>query len=401
MSAICSGSRPAGVAASAARRYYLILIALGSLLFAPPVYSHAFVRTADRLTDFRQHIRFAVAWQKDGPGAIPAYTLAHSGWELALILLNKISGISLESASFLGALLAEAIVVLVLARWYAHPFLSQDQPLWKAALLVLGVSIAAPAALLWPLDRLLYMGYVGITTYHSPTMILLRPLALVQFANAVRCFDETHPHGRWQVAAGALVCILGTLVKPSLTICLLPALALIVAWRLARKQYVDGMGLLFGIAIPAGLVLAWQFLVTYHGAQDSSIKFLPFAVMGALSNALALKFLLSILFPLSVLIINFKHASKDIRMVLGWSLFAMGLVYTYFLAETGSRFLDGNFGWSGEIALFLLFAVSTLVWLENPASTRAQKWLLAGLWGLHITFGLIYYLRAAMSLPYS
>jgi hypothetical protein len=181
---------------------------------------------------------------------------------------------------------------------------------------------------------------------------------------------------------------------------LLPALGIILVYRLARKQYVNLTALLFGIGLPAGLMLAWQFLITYYGDEGSSIRFLPFAVMEASSGYLAPKLFLSILFPLSVLISYFKQVLKDTRMALAWLVFAFGILYTYLFAETGQRFLDGNFGWSGEIALVLLFAVSTLFWLENSTKRESYQWWLYAAWSLHVLFGLIYYSFCVLNYSY-
>lgn len=401
MSVISSGSRPVAIAALAARRYYLLLFALGLLVFAPVSYSHNYVRSRVGMTDFIEHGQWAVSLAQKGPASVPPDVVAHSGWQYLLIGLALIPGVSFKLAGFLGAVISGAAALLVLSVWFAPVLLKEGRPFWQSAVILLGVTLAAPIALLWPLDHHFYMGYVGITSYHNPTLALLRPFALLQFIYAYRCFVEESPLKGWQIAAGALASILAAYVKPSLALCILPAVGVLALLRLAQRKYVHVAGVGLGILVPTLLVLAWQFVLSYSGNEEGGIKFLPFAVMRAYSGWLGLKFLLSLAFPLGILVLFWNQAVQDARMVLAWLVFLFGAFLTYFFAEHGSQFLDGNFMWSGEIALMLLFAASTMFWLENRAGLPSRMRFLGVLWGLHVVFGIVYYLRAALSLPYA
>jgi hypothetical protein len=381
-------------------KFFLLLFTLALLISAPIGYSHTYIRTTNALTDFNQHMLWAISLDQNGSGSIPPYILAHSGWQILLIFLTRLFGISFNFAGFLSVLFLSGITVLILSWWYSPVLFKADQPLWKSAAATLGVSIAAPVSMLWGLDHLMYLGYIGITTYHNPTMILLKPFAFLQFIYAYHCFYNDHSLKKWQVVAGSLISILATFIKPSFAICILPSLGIIVVIRLIQKKYVNLSKLFFGIGLPTLLVLIWQFLLSYYENETGAIKYLPIAVMSAYSGYLGLKFFLSILFPLAVLIAFFKQAITDIRIVLVWSIFFFGTIFTYFLAESGPRFVDGNFGWSGEIALVLLFAVSTLFFLEISPKTRILKWGLTLTWLLHIMFGIFYYLLCVFNYSY-
>ncbi len=376
-----------------------LLIGLAVLLFAPTSYSHAYIRSADALSDFYQHMKWAISLLRYGTGSIPAFVLAHSGWEWLLISLHYLFGVSFHFAGFIGALFFSTLTVFILFLWYWPVLLKTNQPVWKSAVIILGVSIAAPVSLLWPVDKLLYLGYIGINTYHSPTMLFLKPFAVLQFIYAYHCFVDAYPLKRWQIIAAAIISLLSTFVKPSLAICMLPALGIAAAYQLLQKRYVNVPALIFGIGLPTSLVLAWQFFVTYQAKEAGSIQFVPFGVMRAFSDYLGLKYLLSILLPLAVLLLYFKQALKDTRMILGWLIFLFGLMFTYFFAES-SRFMEGNFSWSGEIALLLLFMVSTLFYLEVFPKSNFQKWTLSGLWSSHVLFGIVYYVNCVLDQPY-
>ncbi|MBI5297343.1 MAG: hypothetical protein HY869_17835 [Chloroflexi bacterium] len=377
----------------------LTLMTLGLALIVPAAYSHTYLRDADALSDYYQHLRWAKALQQHGPDGIPAFVQAHSAWERLLVFLNQTLGLSFEGAGFVATVAFAELTLLVLVCWYWTALAKGHVPAWKVMLAALGVGMAAPVSLLWPLDGLLYLGYIGMNVYHSPTMFLLKPLAILQFMYALCCFSEEHRPYLWQVAATALLSALGTFIKPSLAICILPALVFYAAYRLWRKAYVHTLALFFGVGLPTALVLAWQFGVTYYANEAGGIGLLPFGVMGAFSNYLGLKFLLSILFPLSVSILFFKQARGDVRLVLGWLVFLFGAVFTYFFAEN-ERLLEGNFIWSGQITLLLLFAVSTLFYLEVPKRTQFERRFPALLWALHIVSGVVYYVVCVLGNPY-
>jgi hypothetical protein len=94
---------------------------------------------------------------------------------------------------------------------------------------------------------------------------------------------------------------------------------------------------------------------------------------------------------LCVTLYYIKESVIDVRMILGWLSFMFGTFFTYFLAETGTRFYDGNFGWSGEITLVVLFTLSTLFYLEMPHDRRVPNIVLRFIWAGHVVSGAIYY----------
>jgi hypothetical protein len=265
--------------------------------------------------------------------------------------------------------------------------------------IAVGVNLAAPVFLLWFLDQEMYLGYVGINSYHNPTIILLRPLALMQFIYALRCFDPG-PLPKINIPIAAVISLLATYAKPNFAICLLPAIALIALYKMIRKETVNLAFLLYGFVVPMIIVLVWQLWMTYTGSDSTHVIFSPFGVMSFYSGYLLPKFLLSILFPLLVTILYWKQAIRYLPLILAWLVFIFGSFYTYFIAESGSRFKDGNFTWSGEIALFILFIVSTLFFVEVPKSPNPSKIVGKTFWALHAIAGMAYYIYFTLHMLY-
>jgi ABC-type transport system involved in cytochrome bd biosynthesis fused ATPase/permease subunit len=91
-------------------------------------------------------------------------------------------------------------------------------------------------------------------------------------------------------------------------------------------------------------------------------------------------------------------------MLLGWIAFIVGIAQNYMLAEGGDRLFHGNFRWSGQIALFLLFAI-TLRWMlrEKILTNLATRWEKIGslvIYNAHLMGGIAYYIYCIISPHY-
>jgi hypothetical protein len=117
------------------------------------------------------------------------------------------------------------------------------------------------------------------------------------------------------------------------------------------------------------------------------------------SSWLIPKFFLSVAFPMVVFCTHTHTSIRDNRVIIAWLAFIFGAFYLYFLAESGPRFYHGNFGWSSQITLFILFIVSALFLFEQRRNTGCGK--LCGftsrtvfcliVFFLHILYGIVSY----------
>jgi len=92
----------------------------------------------------------------------------------------------------------------------------------------------------------------------------------------------------------------------------------------------------------------------------------------------------------------FQKTRQDLSFNLAWLTFIFGAFYTYFLAES-ERVTDGNFIWSGQITLFMLFVVSAVFFLRQiyePGKgftfSRAAIICIV-IWMLHVASGVLWY----------
>jgi hypothetical protein len=257
--------------------------------------------------------------------------------------------------------------------------------------LALALALAAPIPFASAAEHNYYFGYVALATYHNPTIALLRPFALGLFAGAAALLDpraRTTPRGGLALAALAAA---AALAKPSFSVALLPALALAVV--AAPERALAARRLLVAVAAPTLAVLGFEYAESFRAGGASGLRIAPFAAFFAGSRGdPALKLLLSAAFPLGVWLCAPRIALRDARLRLAWLCAAIGLAIALLFEETGPRAGHGNFTWSAQISLFVLFAASAR-WIFGPDAPdlgRRRSALVAGLLALHALCGLVW-----------
>ncbi|MBI9047730.1 MAG: hypothetical protein JEZ06_24815 [Anaerolineaceae bacterium] len=361
----------------------LVLLAL-AVVFSPIYYQNIFVHN---FNDYPAHIGYVESLARGEE--IPGFVLSHPLWQYLVLFAAKLPKIHFKSGALLVTLFSTLVLGLVTFYYLRDLFLKHKNV--KSLLLTIGLLITTPLFFLYGKDALQYLGYIGITTYHNSTVILLKPIALLSFLIGLRVFGyKKNP--LWMIAAAFVLSVLSPLAKPNYVLCILPALGIFTVIYWLQKKDLDWKLLIIGFFIPSVGVLVWQFLLTYT-SNEPGIIFAPFGVWKAYSEYLLPKFLLSIWFPLLVSLVYFNEARKDKSMLFAWLNFAFGLFFTYFLAEDGARFIHGNFGWGGEITLLILMIVNLGFLLKKLAADKIRKnWVLLIVGFMpHVIFGLIYY----------
>jgi hypothetical protein len=325
---------------------------------------------------------------------------SNPGWTMMVLAVRNVLSIHHWKAAFIVQIANQVLLALVL--FILVKITSPDNNRWLAVVLPLGIMIATPFFLVALKDYRLYFGYIGINSYHNPTTVALKPYALIVFCLSALALEKEKTSIYLSIACLISV-VISTLIKPSFIICLLPAVGIYFLVNMKRQKVFDWKMLMFCVFIPSVLVLASEYLGTYTEG-DVSIIIKPFIVMKNSSDFLLVKFLLSIWFPLIVLIAYWKNALEHFPLRLAWLTFFFGASYTYLLAEGGWRIFHGNFTWSGEISLFILFVVSVLFFFEQiKIKPISKKWttVLIAFFLPHLVSGFIYYWYCLLNNIYS
>ncbi|MEJ5201644.1 MAG: hypothetical protein WHV66_05365 [Anaerolineales bacterium] len=371
--------------------YGILLIALAVLIYLPVVNVKLYVHSKQ---EFKSHAQFAQTFVED-LNQVPKFIIAHPLYMLAEVAVMKIIAVDARKSGLIVSVLAYIWLAWIIYKEFLKRLQNtSNRPELKSLALTLVSLIVAHIPVLLFVDRDIYFGYIGINVYHNATSNFLKPFALIGFLYSLKAFQSTFPTAKETLITATLL-VLATLVKPNFIICLLPALAiyLFLCWK--QKQTMHWRFILAGIFIPSALTLAWQFFYNYTD-NSSRIIFYPLGVKAYYSDELILKFISSILFPLLVTRIYIRDAAKDSKVVLAWLSFLFGAFYAYFLAEnSGGAFTHGNFDWSAEITLFILFVVNLLFFLEKklekPRIAFGDGVIVAALTA-HVLSGILYYI---------
>ena len=369
-------------------------------ILCSPIYYHRIAVPVD--TDYGSHVLFTQN-MLDGKGLDPL-NLSHPVLQLILAAMHLASGriLGLYASLMILQVLVQIFTVLIIYFWIGQA----DRKYWDwvRAGVAISLTFVAPFMLLAFQDGSYYYGYIGLANYHNPTIHLLKPFALLSFMYASRATAGVRSN--WgSIALAAFWMILCAWIKPNYTFAILPALILVIGIRMLQRARIDWKMMLFGFYLPGLISLFIQWLIAYfYGDPGEGIIFAPFQVEGAYSHNLALKFILSALFPLIVLVIARRSLLKDSDLLVGWTGFIIGAAQFYLLAEGGERMLHGNFRWSGQIMLFLLFVV-TARWLLKekilPNKMRlSEKVICYSAYLAQLAGGVAYYIHCMISIHY-
>ena len=190
---------------------------LAVLVMAPIVF-----RLVGNGADYTIHRNIAVAMKAHLTLYSPHFLLQF----LVLVVDFLLPG-NIDAAMIVVNLLAYAATAAIILRVILHRTSSPA----VAVTLTLALLLASSVALLFPIDRHLYRGYIPANVFHNPTMVLLKPLALLSFGYAAAAlWPEQGAKVRTTILC-ALLTVACALAKPNYTVCILPALAIVAAKR--------------------------------------------------------------------------------------------------------------------------------------------------------------------------
>lgn len=341
--------------------------------------------------DYQMHLRAAYELLNDG-----VLKSSHFLYQLIIIFFQQLPG-SDWTISGLLAVLVPAVITNLLIYWGGRR--SGVSEGWSA-FAAITLTIVSPLTLFFPWDQIIYMGYIGINTYHNPTIWLLKPFALGTVFLLLRIIREEQQPKVAEVVALAFLVVLSALAKPNFLIALLPALLILVLCDLKVLRH-RAWVVALAVFLPGFAVLGWQYMLTYSMEQvgfysgNSGIIFAPLKVMEHYSKWLLPKALLSIVFPLAVVIGYGKKALSNRGIRLAWLIFIIGATYGYLLAESGPRIYQANFFWSGQIGLFILF-VNSLLFVLSQHNLPGEKYsrvqlVCLSVFALHLLNGIVFY----------
>lgn len=211
----------------------------------------------------------------------------------------------------------------------------------------------------------IYLGNVSPNQWHNSTLIFAMPANIIWFYYSVKNIHSEKLSSFFMMGA---LCLLSIICKPNYALAFLPVLCTaILVFDFCLKRYFRGLAKVFIIATPSVFVLGWQWYLTFsnHHLSNHPIttKIAPLLVWSHYSSNIPLALLLSIAFPLLVLIFYFRKI--DSYLILSWCTFLVALSTMILFVEL-PNWQAANFLWGAIAANFILFLFSVRCLLMQP-----------------------------------
>lgn len=319
----------------------------------------------------------------------------HFLFQLLVILVVELTGVGYSLGGFIVDLISNIVLTLLLYNFYLA-FTGSPTSTQR----VLSATASFATAFLAPIvfsentangDLLgTYLHYYRgsfhfSNVYHNPTVLLLRPFALglfwllllVQELN--QNVSRTKFWGYLFLAITLVVC--NAIAKPSFLIVILPITGIVWLRTLYQQNWVAAKLLFFGILVPCVVILLTQYGLSYYlqvGRVKASIGLSPFSMMkhvfGTFGTGM-IALLGATLFPLTVMVFFTKRSLSSSCFLTALATTLVAFTWAILFAEFKDEALHtaGNFFWSIQIALFILFVTTIRIIIEELSSRHFTK----------------------------
>ncbi|ROM79305.1 hypothetical protein BK654_08025 [Pseudomonas brassicacearum] len=369
---------------------YIILLVICAIIFTPLISTLSL-----NGGDYKLHLKWASDMESSHTLNLP-----HPLYHILVIIAKKLLTIDYtQSSTVVTVIFIYFLAILNLKILASHTSLA------IAIFLSTCLLIVTPIQLFYFIDHHLYFGYIGISIYHSPTMLLLKPLSLLVFCCALKSVNSQTNKAWPGGVALALSLFFCGISKPNFLIVVLPAFVAFLLITNRLKNMLSHTYIYVWFFLPILTLLSLQFLQTFilqdiskvTNDSENHITIMPFETLAHYSEFLLAKLFLSIAFPLTILLLYPKQFIKDDSIILSSCCLFVGALFMYFFAESGSRIYHGNFWWSGQIGLYLVFLFSVAFLLRNKKDLKETKQgkikysLCFAMFFLHAAFGVFFY----------
>ena len=374
----------------------VVVIWLGlvtGLLTIIALYPQIFGSHAADITDIYYHLRLVQNMKLSGSWNLYSVffilTYALSFGSKNIYVLGVIGTILLTAA-----VIAKAILSYFIVEKAAHSKLA-------AGFITLALILVMPLPNWWDPGEI-FIDKIAPSIWFNSTAMFNLPFDILLFFGAVKWLQgKTIGSFIWV----AVFSLLSVLTKPNYILAFFPMIGLCVVGNAAIKRNwsaYQALLLYLGLALALGCALGVQYMDTFTGTSPlpvisrpevSPLGLAPLAVWSQWSPNIVASLLLSLAFPLGVVVLFFKEIKHNFTVLLAWGVFAIALLQYMLLTETGEAAADGNWGWGSNLAIYILFLVSVTTFVSQPRSFKF--YFVAALFGLHVASGIYYYLNIA------
>ena len=304
-------------------------------------------------SDTKGHIGIAVRFfnEKD-------YFIPHPLWHMGIHYLSGLLHIDLNASAsiFTAALVAlYAVLIYGVARTLdAH---SDNEAKWY---LITLISLTIGPFFIMSFNPCIYIGQGSPSVWHNVTILIVQPLTLLSVFYTIKFFLSDKFN---YFIVAILVTMLSVIAKPSYIIVFLPSLVIYVL----LKKYFAKRQLLFTatIVFSSVAILVYQFMKQFTGGSDDSVVVDILGVWSLYTPSVPVSILLALGLPLLITLFNYRYIKENEYIKFSWLLVFFSFVLFAGFAESGRHYSDGNFGWSWNISLSLIYIFTIIEYFKH------------------------------------
>lgn len=246
-----------------------------------------------------------------------------------------------------------------------------------------------------------YLGQFFANVWHNPTTIAVKPIGLICFILFFYLIENKNETKKIKLLLLYFSCflVLSAFVKPTFFQIFVPAVFL---YCVLEFIYTKGKSVLFnckvGLAVfPVSIIAILQIIMLF-GGEGGGIGVGVFLTWNSWSNHLLGSMLVSILFPIYVIAINYKTIFNKKYVLFSIILFMTALIqFIMFYDITDIK--AGNFVWGMHLATFYLFITSIMLLWDYRKINGCNSKVRIGyaLFTGHVCCGLLYFVYIYMN----
>ena len=336
------------------REFWKIINVLNLLLLFIVAYFLIYMQTFGAIaSDTAYHIAFMDKYF-NGEVYIP-----HPLWHVSVYYLSKFLTISYEaSASIFTAFLITLYAVIVYKVAQGLDEYGDNYAKW---FLITMIAIFIGPFFIMSLNSRIYMGPGSPSVWHNVTLLTVKPLALLSVYFTIKFFNTNK---LYYFTMAMVVTIVSIFAKPSFIIVFLPSL---VVYMLAKK-YFSRRQLKYAalIILISVAILAYQYTHEFGKGNDGgSIIFDFLGVWSIYTPSVPVSIAMALGLPFFITLFNYQSVKKNDYIKFTWLLVLFSLIIFSCFAEGGKRFVDGNFSWSWQLSLSLIYVFTIIEYFKQ------------------------------------
>ena len=256
-----------------------------------------------------------------------------------------------------------------------------------------------------------YMGMHASSIWHNSTYLMMKWLGLWTILIYLRLEKNISKKLTLEsYTFFVIILTLTTAAKPNFFLAVTPAMfVFLIADLIRKKAPAKKLFFLASSIIPSIAVMLYQNKALFNaGAGGNGIEIVPGRAMSAHTGYLIPVSILSIAFPLMILLLHIKEIFKNRYMLFAWLCAGCGYMQYFLFSEKGSRNMDANFSWGYAFTIILIFGISLVTWINDIRNIKEDKSVIKKAYlgastlvlGYHAYCGVLFFIRLCMGVSY-